>query len=668
MSDAFDVPTEISDVTIVGPLPVPVTGTFIPSGTQDVNIVSSITLDVTGPLTDTELRATPVPVTIPTPVPVTQSTSPWITDGSGTIQPVSGTVAVSNFPAVQPVSGTVTALQGTTPWVTDGSGTVQPVSGTVSVNNFPSTQSVTQGTSPWVVSGTVTTSPNVNVHDGTGVSISSTGSSLNVDVTNTVPVTGPLTDAQLRAVPVPISGTVAATQSGTWNINNISGTVSLPTGAAIEAKQTQPGVDIGDVTVNNAAGAAAVNIQDGGNSITVDGTVNVGNFPATQPVSGTVTSNQGTPTTTANRWPVQITDGTDLAQVSAAGAVLVDGSATTQPVSGTVTVTQATGTNLHTVLDSGTLTSITNALPAGTNVIGHVITDTGSTTVVTGNVTVVQPTGTNLHVVVDSAPTTSVTQGTSPWVSNVTQFGSSNVVTGTGTSGAGIPRVTVSSDSSLAVNNAAGASAVNIQDGGNSITVDGTVTANQGTANTVGNAWPIKLTDGTDTAAVEALGNVYSATDSRLFTINNKTYGISLDINAATGGADNTQILVRNPTGSGKILYFYTISAGIQINNVFITYKVFASPTITTNGTAQTPVSLNIGGGAAAAVALINTLPTVSASGSAISSRLMSQNGTGVELTQNGIIALNPNNSMLITANPQSNNRVSTYTIHWAEI
>lgn len=34
----------------------------------------------------------------------------------------------------------------------------------------------------------------------------------------------------------------------------------------------QPGVDIGDVTINNAAGASAVNIQDGGNSITVDAT------------------------------------------------------------------------------------------------------------------------------------------------------------------------------------------------------------------------------------------------------------------------------------------------------------------------------------------------------------------------------------------------------------
>lgn len=32
----------------------------------------------------------------------------------------------------------------------------------------------------------------------------------------------------------------------------------------------QPGVDIGDVTINNAAGASAVNIQDGGNSLTVD--------------------------------------------------------------------------------------------------------------------------------------------------------------------------------------------------------------------------------------------------------------------------------------------------------------------------------------------------------------------------------------------------------------
>lgn len=109
------------------------------------------------------------------------------------------------------------------------------------------------------------------------------------------------------------------------------------------------------------------------------------------------------------------TGGTNVLSVSAAGAAKVDGSAVTQPVSGTVTVTQATGTNLHSVIDSGTLTAvtaITNALPAGTNVIGHVIADTGSTTAVTGNVTVVQPTGTNLHTTVDNFPGASVASAT----------------------------------------------------------------------------------------------------------------------------------------------------------------------------------------------------------------------------------------------------------------
>ena len=35
-----------------------------------------------------------------------------------------------------------------------------------------------------------------------------------------------------------VDGTVAATQSGTWNVNNVSGTVSLPTGASTSALQT----------------------------------------------------------------------------------------------------------------------------------------------------------------------------------------------------------------------------------------------------------------------------------------------------------------------------------------------------------------------------------------------------------------------------------------------
>lgn len=54
--------------------------------------------------------------------------------------------------------------------------------------------------------------------------------------------------------------------------------VELGAGAAsIGVLGANSGVDIGDVTINNASGAAAVNIQDGGNTITVDGSVSCSN-------------------------------------------------------------------------------------------------------------------------------------------------------------------------------------------------------------------------------------------------------------------------------------------------------------------------------------------------------------------------------------------------------
>lgn len=97
----------------------------------------------------------------------------------------------------------------------------------------------------------------------------------------------------------------------------------LPTGAATAALQTQPGVDIGDVTINNASGGSAVNIQDGGNSITVD----------------YATTGSGTAT----------------------GALRVE-----LPTNGTGVIATV-----------GAVTAITNALPAGTNAIGKLAANSG---------------------------------------------------------------------------------------------------------------------------------------------------------------------------------------------------------------------------------------------------------------------------------------------------
>lgn len=220
--------------------------------------------------------------------------------------------------------------------------------------------------------------------------------------------------------PLPVSGTVTA-NVGTGTQPVSASALPLPTGASTSALQTQPGVDIGDVTINNATGAAAVNIQDGGNSITVDGTVTA-TIAANQSVNlaqvaGTTTDvNSGTKSAGTQR-VVLATD-----QPALTNALKVDGSAVTQPVSGTVSANATLSAETTKVIGTINISaSQTVGLVAGSAVIGHVINDassavighvihdSGSTTVVTGNVTAVQATGTNLHVVVDSAPSTVVT-------------------------------------------------------------------------------------------------------------------------------------------------------------------------------------------------------------------------------------------------------------------
>lgn len=60
----------------------------------------------------------------------------------------------------------------------------------------------------------------------------------------------------------------------------------------------QPGVDVGDVTINNASGASAVNIQDGGNSITIDGTITSITDTVITKKLGAVTPSQSSPSIT----------------------------------------------------------------------------------------------------------------------------------------------------------------------------------------------------------------------------------------------------------------------------------------------------------------------------------------------------------------------------------
>lgn len=126
-----------------------------------------------------------------------------------------------------------------------------------------------------------------------------------------------LTDGNIAALRVKTDGDLAVTLD--------SEAVVLGAGTAGIGKLTaNDAVDIGDVTVNNASGAAAVNIQDGGNSITIDN--------ATLSVTGGGTEAGALRVTVAS---------------DSTGVMSVDDNGSSLTVDGTVAVTQTTASNLN---------------------------------------------------------------------------------------------------------------------------------------------------------------------------------------------------------------------------------------------------------------------------------------------------------------------------------
>jgi hypothetical protein len=353
-------------------------------------------------------------------------------------------------------------------------------------------------------------------------------------------------------------------------------TLPLPTGAATSALQTQPGVDIGDVTINNAAGVSAVNIQDGGNSLTVDGSVtaNAGtnlntsalNLETTQAAMSAKLPTSLGAKTIANSLAVNIASDQTV-PVSEINGVISTANSSTTPlgIAGTFTGTSeettqylgiavAVGTDRNGTLnidystdnsnwDQTQTYTITVASPgsvsgfffqfmseakyyrlryvnggtaqgvfrlqsilktnAGTGEVQYIqqpIIASTDALVTKGVIYGVTTGGGGGYVAVKVTPSGAITNALGDISGIVGQNTMANSVpvtiasnqTAVPISAASLPLPSGAATSALqtqpgvdigdvTINNTAGASAVNIQDGGNSITVDGTVTVNAGT-------------------------------------------------------------------------------------------------------------------------------------------------------------------------------------------
>jgi hypothetical protein len=220
---------------------------------------------------------------------------------------------------------------------------------------------------------------------------------------NTGTEVAPLTDTQLRATPVPVSGTVtvtdgagsmnvivdsgtvAATQSGTWNVTNISGTVSLPTGASTSANQSTEITSLQKID----------NIAHAGSDVALSEHV---------PISGQL-DDTGTTTVTENQVaPVRITAGRAL-HVAQQGTATVSGTVTANQ-GGTWTVQPGNTPNttpwlasIHDGTTKASVADLTNSNPLHTAIVdgsGNQITSFGGGTQYTEGDTDATITGTAL--------------------------------------------------------------------------------------------------------------------------------------------------------------------------------------------------------------------------------------------------------------------------------
>ena len=368
----------------------------------------------------------------------------------------------------------------------------------------------------------------------------------NTATTRTIVSTGGASHVRVR---------VSAYTSGTATCNLRASVMQDPTllsggaaGSALPPVVQQIGGSV--TTASPGYSNATINAL----SLTTAGALRIDGSAVTQPISGTVTANQGT-----SPWVSNITQfgsvnistgtgasGTGIPRVTVSNdSNIIVSQATAANLN--ATVVQSTAANLRTQTASEGTTATT--APTVIGLIGGTVQAVQSGLTV-GDIYSLSMTATGLlrvdgsNVTQPVSGTVAVTQSTSPWVDNITQFGSVNISTGTGASGTGIPRVTVSNDSNILA------------------TQSGTWTVQQGNP-----PWAQNLTqiagNAVSTAAsgvqkVGVVGNTNATIDATLASGTAPTNGLGTlaQYNTSQPAPTNTQTLSLQSDQSGNLLTF----------------------------------------------------------------------------------------------------------------
>ncbi len=360
-----------------------------------------------------------------------------------------------------------------------------------------------------------------------------------------VPLQGTSTDGLLVNLgannDVTVTGTVAATQSGTWNVTNVSGTVSLPTGASTSANQTTiighlDGVEglLTTIDADTSTLAGAVS----GSEMQVDivgalpaGTNNIGDVDVLSVPAPLNVVGSGTEATA-----LRVTLATD-----STGVLSIDDNGSSITVDGTVAATQSGAWNITNI--SGTVSLPTGAATSAnqSTIIGHLDGVEGLLTSIDGDTGTLAATvaGTEVQVdIVASLPAGTNNIGDVDIVSVPAPLST----TGGGTEAAAL-RVTIANDST---------GVVSIDDNGASITVDGTVAATQsGTWNITNVSGTVSLPTGAATSANQStiIGHL-DGVEGLLTTIDGDTGALA---GTVSGSEVQVDVVAALPTGDNTV-------------------------------------------------------------------------------------------------------------------
>lgn len=363
-------------------------------------------------------------------------------------------------------------------------------------------------------------------------------------------VTGPLTDTELRATAVPVSGTFwqatqpvslasvpshAVTNAGTFAVQ-VDGT-GLTRLTDIETNTDSlavvgGGLEATALRVTIASDSTGViSIDDGGNVITVDGTV---------AISGTVTVGSHA-VTNAGTFVVQ-----------------VDGAALTalQSIDGKMTACNTGAV----VISSGTITavtSITNALPAGTNAIGKLASNTGVT----------------IGAVEIASAQTLATVTTVTTCATVSALNGSNLAHDSPDSGN--PHK-IGAKASVSLNggtNVAGGDRTDLR-----ASVDGALYVRGIPLEDIVTATPVAITDGSSTSVIAAQGASVKIYITEVIIANSSASNVTVDLRDGTAGSVKATFPV--PAGGGVVKTLHT-PLGFSANTAVAADPSAAASTIT---------------------------------------------------------------------------------------